>query len=143
MPAASAMRSIGIGATDCAISMSLGTRVWILVNLRAVAVMLFNEFQIRLRNGLSSHGRRDRLERRRRADGDQRLRITRPAVTIQEIVDIGTGALQGSLPRRDVYFQILRSLRGLSAIVYLHPDTSPVRQHLALAIERAPAGAIP
>src|SRR3974390_1936615 len=92
---------------------------------------------------LDGQGVRGRLRRRRRADGNQRLGVSRTAIAVQEIVDIGTGALERPFPRRDVNFQLSRSLRGLRSLINLYPHASPVREHLALAIKCATAGAIP
>src|SRR5579875_3198502 len=140
MPASVAMRSMGMGATDWAISISLGTRALILVSLRAVAdIMLFDEMKIG--GAFRSRPNLGRF-RRRGGDLDQRFAVTGAAVAIEKIVDIGTGALQGAVAWRNISGQFADAVGGFGALVNRNPDARPVGQYFAHAVEWPAAGTI-
>src|SRR6266540_4552694 len=73
---------------------------------------------------------------------DVGLWMSGTAVFIEEVIDPGTRAFQRAIRRRDVHLQQFQLIRGLRAVVYLHPDTGLLRNHLAPAIVGTTAWAI-
>src|ERR1700722_18082307 len=75
-------------------------------------------------------------------DRDQRLRMFGPAILIEQVIDVGTGAFQCAIARRNIGLQFVHAMRGLGAIVNRHPDALFLRNHLALSVERSAAWAV-
>src|ERR1700722_12438527 len=74
---------------------------------------------------------------RRVLNRDQRLRVIGPAVAIQKVVNVGTGALQSTIARRNVHLQLVHAVGRLGALIHLHPDAGLLGDHLALAVRSA------
>src|SRR6266436_174404 len=64
---------------------------------------------------------------------------SRTAVALQEVIDVGTRALQRTVRRRNVNLQKLELVRGFRTLVDLHPDTRLLRNDFALAVVGAAA----
>src|ERR1700691_4247481 len=75
-------------------------------------------------------------------DRDQRLRVIGAAVAIEEVIDVGAGALQSAIARRNVRFQLIHTVGRFGALVDLHPNAGLLGDHLALAVGSAAAGPV-
>src|SRR5580698_5823867 len=80
-----------------------------------------------------------RLHRFRRwlqiTDRDQRLWMFRPAVFIEQIIDVRTGAFERPIARRNISLQLVHSMGCLRPVVHRNPNARLLRDHLALAVE--------
>src|ERR1700678_3113548 len=135
-------------------SISLGTRVRMLVSLCGMATHYSRTgsvirplliVTINLSQSLSPfiRGRTsDQSCGLRITNGNQRLRVLRTAVFVEQVIDVRTGAFERTVARWNIGLQFVHAVRGFGTVIDLNPDAFLLGNHFALAVESTAAGAI-